>query len=62
VVRIDDSFGLTGRPPGQLRHVTPPDVDEAHAKTRCCGDEIVHRLTAEPSEVRRLFVRAPDGN
>jgi hypothetical protein len=37
-------------------------VDEAYAEAKRRGYEIVHPLTEEAWEVRRFFVRAPDGN
>jgi predicted enzyme related to lactoylglutathione lyase len=41
--------------------VLTDDVEEAHARARERGYEIVHPLTTEPWGVRRFFVRAPDG-
>jgi glyoxalase/bleomycin resistance protein/dioxygenase superfamily protein len=38
------------------------DVDQAYAEAVRREYEIVHPLTDEPWGVRRLFVRAPDGN
>lgn len=38
------------------------DVDDAYEEAKRRGYEIVHPLTEEAWEVRRFFVRAPDGN
>jgi catechol 2,3-dioxygenase-like lactoylglutathione lyase family enzyme len=38
------------------------DVDQAWAKARQLGAEIVHPITDEPWGVRRFFVRDPDGH
>ena len=38
------------------------DVEAAYEEAQRRGFEIVHPLTTEPWGVRRLFVRAPDGN
>ena len=40
----------------------PDDVDAAYAEALQLGYEIVHPLTTETWGVRRVFVRAPDGN
>lgn len=37
-------------------------VDYAYAEALRRGYEIVHPLTDEPWDLRRFFVRAPDGN
>lgn len=37
-------------------------VEAAYEEAKRRGFEIVHPLTTEPWGVRRLFVRAPDGN
>lgn len=37
-------------------------VDDAYAEALRRGYEIVHPLTDEPWDLRRFFVRAPDGN
>ena len=37
------------------------DVDAVHAKAVAAGAEIVHPLTDEPWQVRRFFVRDPNG-
>ena len=38
------------------------EVDEAYEEAKRRGYEIVHPLTEEAWEVRRFFIRAPDGN
>ncbi|WP_028921034.1 VOC family protein [Pseudonocardia acaciae] len=38
------------------------EVDEAYARARRMGVEIVHPLTDEPWGVRRFFVRDPHGH
>ena len=37
------------------------DVDAIHSKAVAAGAEIVHPLTDEPWDVRRFFVRDPNG-
>jgi uncharacterized glyoxalase superfamily protein PhnB len=37
------------------------DVDAVHARAVASGAEIVHPLTDEPWDVRRFFVRDPNG-
>jgi uncharacterized glyoxalase superfamily protein PhnB len=38
------------------------DIDEAYEEAKRRGFEIVRPLTTDPWGIRRVFVRAPDGN
>lgn len=49
-------------PQDSVISVATDDVDGAYEEARQLGYEIVHPLTDEPWGVRRVFVRAPDGN
>jgi predicted enzyme related to lactoylglutathione lyase len=49
-------------PEDSVISVHTDDVDGAYEEAQRLGYEIVHPLTTEPWGVRRLLVRAPDGN
>ena len=48
-------------PENPVLTVKVDDVDDAYARARERGYQIVHPLTTEPWGIRRFFVRAPDG-
>ena len=42
--------------------VHTPDVEGGYEQAQELGYKIVYPITTEPWDVRRFFVRAPDGN
>src|SRR3954452_18036337 len=49
-------------PVGPVASIQDDDVDASSQAPRAVGAQIVHKLTDEPSGVRRFFVKDPDGH